>query len=192
MACLQLDTALHLSFTVHTHPGRAGRLAASAPAPLIPPPHPELVQDRAPSRARLSSVLGPLCAGNGVSDALYDPKARAFPRPGLFPLPRPPLPTLLSHCLPHTQLVGGLEEQPGARAEPGRSRCKDSQWVFLSCRGWGCTGYQACWDLKPLDQTLLSSALKYTLYFNFLKILMFRATKNLNNHLVTLSKAQRG
>lgn len=45
---------------------------------------------------------------------------------------------------------------------------------------------------EPLDQTLLSSALKYTLYFNFLKILMFRATKNLNNHLVTLSKVQRG
>lgn len=122
------------------------RFCPSTPNPPAPPP--QLVQDRAPSRTRLSSVLGPLCAGNGVSDALYDPEARAFPRSGLFPLPRPPLPTLRSHCLPHAQLVGGLEEQPGARAEPGRSRCKDSQWVFFSCRGWGGTGYQACWDLN--------------------------------------------
>lgn len=45
---------------------------------------------------------------------------------------------------------------------------------------------------EPLDQMLLSSALKYILYFNLLKILMFRAVKNFNNHLVTLSKAPRG
>lgn len=41
---------------------------------------------------------------------------------------------------------------------------------------------------EPLDQMLLSSALKYILYFNLLKIFMFRATKNLSDHLVTFSR----
>lgn len=74
------------------------------------------------------------------------------PRPGpspvlaSFPSPARLYPPLLSHCLPHTRLMGGLEEQTGARAKSGRSTWKGSRWVFFLCLGWGCAGYQACCD----------------------------------------------
>lgn len=77
-------------------------------------------------------------------------------------------PPLLSHCLLHTHLSDGVEEQRGASAEPeGGSRKLPA--------GIPHAGIGLCWvpglvGFEPVDQRLLSAALnKSILYFNLLK-----------------------
>lgn len=150
-----------------------GRVA-SAPVPLNLPLHSpssppsQLVQDRGPSRTRLSLVLGPLCAGNRVSDALYDPKARAFPSPGRLPLTRP---ASARPCCPTAFLTHSRWE--AQRSSLSRSRAGEKPVERLRVGLFLRSGRGQSWvpgllGFEPPDQTRSSSALTCTSYFNLL------------------------
>lgn len=95
-----------------------------------------LVPDTAPPGTRLSSTVlvpqafiehllswvHPVLGNKEDEQCTLHPRGQASPALATFPSPAWPLPTPAALLSLYTQLLAGMEEQRGARAEPGRGR----------------------------------------------------------------------